>query len=271
MAMNIKIATSLVPLAGSVITALANLSSIIDFLASFDDNLATLLLSLPPWLPLLIFPALLAIWLAAQFGLLLLIKFLLYNFDWTTKLELKFPHIQRRIGNRTFVFHRNKFKATRNAERVIKFVQEEYYRKINELDATILELIYRQKTTMAQLDKYFGLSLEHAEYRVKKMRRLELVSKEKLEIHKDLVTHFKYLPLDNFMVLDNVNTCNKPDCNNPVLTNARACQDHVCNSCQVGWKSGRSVCRSCQRWCTMAGMLGVAVIFAAVVIFFVFI
>ena len=230
------------------------------------DNYAML----QPWIPWLILALFLAAWIAVQFGLLLLIKFILYNFDWTTKLELKLPHIRWKTRNRTFVFHRNKFKKTNNAEKIIEFVWNEYRRDINALDATILELIHRQKTTISQLNRYFGLSFEHAEYRVKKMRRFELVSKEKLKLHKDLAVYFKYLPLDNFIIADNVNTCNEPNCDEPALTNARACQDHVCNSCQVGWKSGHSVCRSCQRWWTMVGTLGVAVTFAAAVMLFVF-
>ena len=150
----------------------------------------------------------------------LMITHTLYRFEWFNNLEVKFPHKARKIRNTTFVLHRNKFKKPENAERIIKFVREEYGWRINEIDAKILELIHNQKTTVAQLDKHFGLSTKHVEYRIRKMRRYELISKEKLELHETLGDFFKHpWRLDDWLtkqsdkhaVPDDPNICNKSD------------------------------------------------------------
>ncbi len=144
----------------------------------------------------------------------------LYRFEWFNNLEVKLPHKARKIRNTTFVFHRNKFKKPGNVEKIIKFVLKEYGWKINKMDARILELIHQQKTTMAQLDKHFGLSTEHAKFRVRKMRRYELISKDKLVLHETLDDFFKHpWRLDDWLaeqpdehaIPDDPNSCNKPD------------------------------------------------------------
>lgn len=145
---------------------------------------------------------------------------ILYRFEWFNNLEVKLSHKACKIRNTTFVLHRNKFKKPEDAERIIKFVHEEYGWRINELDAKILKLIHQQKTTMAQLDKHFGFSMEHVTYRIKKMRRYELVSEEKMELHETLDNFFKHpWRLDDWLaeqpdehaVPDDPNICNKQD------------------------------------------------------------
>ena len=94
---------------------------------------------------------------------------------------------------------KDRFKKTPNTENTIKFVWKEYELKINSIDATILELIYLQKTTMAQLKKYSRLSLRQVKYRVWSMRRIELISKDKMELDKELYNYFVYPRLGNYV------------------------------------------------------------------------
>ena len=86
--------------------------------------------------------------------------------------------------------HKTKFKEAMNAKKTIQFVKDEYDLKINSLDATVLELIYLQKTTMWQLRNHSKLSLRQVKYRIWKMRRYELVSKSVLKLQKDLDDYF---------------------------------------------------------------------------------
>lgn len=55
--------------------------------------------------------------------------------------------------------------------------------------------------------------------------------------------------------------CGKPGCRKMALTGARACREHVCNFCQVGWTSKfwrkKHACRPCfeKVWLVSAGAL----------------
>lgn len=93
---------------------------------------------------------------------------------------------------------KDRFDVASKADEIKKFVLREYGLSINEIDATILELIYFQKTTMAQLQKNSRLSLQQVKYRVWKLRRYELVFKEKLELHAVLNNFFDQLWQDAY-------------------------------------------------------------------------
>ena len=75
--------------------------------------------------------------------------------------------------------------------KICKFVLYEYGVKIRNVDAYILKLIYLEKTTMNQLKAYSKLSKWHINYRIWKMRELELISKEKLVLDTTLNKHFE--------------------------------------------------------------------------------
>ena len=89
--------------------------------------------------------------------------------------------------------YRDSFKKAKNSIEIRQYVQKEYQSKITDADATVLKLIYLQKTTMGQLRKHTGLPLDRVQYSVEKMRRYELISKEKMEIHGALDNFFKCL------------------------------------------------------------------------------
>lgn len=89
--------------------------------------------------------------------------------------------------------HKTKFKETLNARKTIQFVKDEYDLKINNLDATVLELIYLQKATMWQLRNHSKLSLQQVKYRIWKMRKYELMSKEEMNLQKSLDDYFEDL------------------------------------------------------------------------------
>lgn len=93
-------------------------------------------------------------------------------------------------------WYKNRFRKAENSYQIKKYVQREYKLEITDADATILELLYLQKTTMGQLRGYTLLSLDRVRYSVEKMRRCELVSKEKMEIHDTLDDFFKRLHSD---------------------------------------------------------------------------
>lgn len=87
-------------------------------------------------------------------------------------------------------FSKKAFKKAENAKEAIEYVRKEYGLEITEADAKILELIHLRKTTMAQLQKHSGLSWNQVKYRAEKMRRWELVLKEKMELDKSLANFF---------------------------------------------------------------------------------
>lgn len=91
------------------------------------------------------------------------------------------------------LFHLSKFRITDNVEKTVEFVRSEYGLIINKIDATILELIYQQKTTMLQLRNHSKLSLQQVQYRVRKLRRDELIRQEKMELDKTLNDYFVHL------------------------------------------------------------------------------
>ena len=146
------------------------------------------------------------------------------------------------------------FKKAENAKEIIEYVRKEYGWKITEADAKILELIHSRKTTIAQLQKHSGIPLDQVKYCVEKMRRLELVLKEETKLDRTLDNFFKHPQridgrlaeqLDGSVAPDDVDTCNKHGCDNARLPQTRACMDHVCGFCQVGWKSWWGACRPC--------------------------
>ena len=94
-----------------------------------------------------------------------------------------------------FLRREKEFKETKGASKTREFVKKEYGQEIGRTDATILELIYHGKTTKSQLMEYSGLNLRQISYRIRKMRRYELVS-ENMELDKTLHGHFALLQWD---------------------------------------------------------------------------
>ena len=72
------------------------------------------------------------------------------------------------------------------ASHTIDFVRNEYGRKIDVIDARVLKLLHRGKITKGQLRKYSGLTERQINYRLRKMRRLELVLPDKMELSETL-------------------------------------------------------------------------------------
>lgn len=89
------------------------------------------------------------------------------------------------------LLRKTKFKETINAKKTSRFVKDEYDLKINNIDATILELIYLRKTTIWQLRNHSKLSLQQVKYRVQKMRNYELVSKDTMKLNETLEGYFQ--------------------------------------------------------------------------------
>ena len=89
---------------------------------------------------------------------------------------------------------RESLKETAHVSPTIKFVYDEYKVKIDEADATVLELIYCRKTTKRQLTNYSGLSKSLIDYRIDQMSKKELISKDTLELNKILLEHFNRQP-----------------------------------------------------------------------------
>ena len=252
--MNSKTATNLGILAVSVIATLAGSPWIVDFFINLEDDFAALVREMP-WLPVLILYVVLAAMAAAQYALIMLGMRILRENEWFNNAEVRFHKMEFKVFNKTITFHKSKFKEAAYPDKTIKYVRKEYGLTIGRIDVKILELIHARKTTMTQLEKHSGLSMKQVKYRIKKMRRCELVSKEKLELHETLDRFFEHPGQmdywlaeqpDDHAVLVGPNTCNKPGCDRPALTRARACQYHVCDHCQVGWKSGRGACSACQ-------------------------
>ena len=89
------------------------------------------------------------------------------------------------------LLRKTKFKETINAKKTSRFVKDEYDLKINNIDATILELIYLRKTTIWQLRNHSKLSLQQVKYRVQKMRNYELMSKDTMKLNETLEGYFQ--------------------------------------------------------------------------------
>lgn len=170
---------------------------------NFDDRLWPWPQQVPssPQLLVIILVALLVFLIVFPIACALVITHLILNgIEPLRNLEVKIRHVEVKIHNTTFVLNKNKFEKSIIGEKTINFVQKEYDQKINEIDAKILELIYLKKNTMAQLQVYSGLYLGHVKFRVKKMRRYELVTEERIDLHEELHDHFKRdLPRDSIV------------------------------------------------------------------------
>ena len=132
-----------------------------------------------PWLSWITLITMMTSWLVIPYILTVLIFRKLYK----TELYNRFKLWE----------YRNSFKKAENSIEIRQYVQKEYQSKITDADATVLKLIYLQKTTMGQLRKHTGLPLDRVRYIVEKMRRYELISKEKMEIHDTLDNFFRCL------------------------------------------------------------------------------
>lgn len=119
-------------------------------------------------------------------------RHLLPRSEWLNYWEFK--QREKRLANKS----EDGFDVASKADEIKKFVQKEYGLDVNEIDATILELIYFQKTTMPQLQRHSKLSLQQVKYRVRKLRRHELISKEKIELHAALGDFFDQLWQDAY-------------------------------------------------------------------------
>ena len=86
-----------------------------------------------------------------------------------------------------FRLDKRRFKKSKMADQICNFVMSEYTLKINEIEGTVLELIYSKKTTIGQLKNYSGLTSQQINYRIKKLRRYELIHNSKMELDQTLV------------------------------------------------------------------------------------
>ena len=135
------------------------------------------------------------VWFGAIAAEIVILALLIYLFPRSERLNYeRFKRRERRLARTSKVG----FDVASKANVIKKFVYDEYELDINEIDATILELIYFQKTTLAQIRKNSRLDMPQIKYRVRKMRRYELVSKEKLELHVTLNDFFDQLWQDAY-------------------------------------------------------------------------
>ena len=86
---------------------------------------------------------------------------------------------------------RSNFTPSENSNKTIEFVKCTYGIKIDKVDATILERIYCRKKTTPSLMKNTTLSRLHIKYRINKMCRCELLTKDRKEVEEELDKHFK--------------------------------------------------------------------------------
>lgn len=189
--MNSKTVKNLGILAVSIIVALADPSWFEGFLVDFDENLKKTIREMPS-LPVVILLSFLAVLFAVQYTLVMLVIRILRETEWFNNTEVKYHKLEFKIFNKTIAPHKSTFKEAAYPDKTIKYVQKEYGLTIGKIDVKILELIHARKTTMAQLEKHSGLSMKQVKYRVKKMRRYELVSKERLDLHETLSRFFKH-------------------------------------------------------------------------------
>lgn len=117
----------------------------------------------------------LAVILVIEFAVLILL------FNWLARDES--------IHWLEFRLHRNKFKEAKYVCETRKFVLDEYDLRINEIDATVLEIVHSKKKTMNQIRKYSGLTMRQVRYRIWKLKRLELL-KESMELDLALSEYF---------------------------------------------------------------------------------
>ena len=85
------------------------------------------------------------------------------------------------------------FSKDKNAGEIISFTKEKYDVDIDYVDATILKYIHDGNTTRSQLMKKTNLSNLLIQSRIAKMRKQELLEKDKNEIHGTLKTHLDLL------------------------------------------------------------------------------
>ena len=90
-----------------------------------------------------------------------------------------------------FKLQKKKFTKSKMANKICTFVMTEYALKINEIDGTVLELIYCRKTTMGQLKSHSGLTIHQIKYRIKKLRSYELIHDDKVELNLALANFLK--------------------------------------------------------------------------------
>ena len=120
-------------------------------------------------------------------GIILVIEIvvLIRFINWSTKDEI--------INSVALRLKQIKVKETRYVRKTCEFVLNEYDLRINEIDATVLELVYSRKKTMHQLRKYSGLPMQQVKYRIWKLKRLELLN-DSLELDSALSEYFKSIP-----------------------------------------------------------------------------
>jgi len=82
------------------------------------------------------------------------------------------------------------YEDSKHVEKVCSYVRNEYGISINNQDATIIEMIFCGKDTKGQLVKNTNLPISYVNYRIKKMRQDEIISKDVLKIDDTL---HKYL------------------------------------------------------------------------------
>ena len=92
-----------------------------------------------------------------------------------------------------FQIHKGSFvgEVKKDAARTINFVRYEYGRKIDDIDVRVLKLLHYGKTAMGQIKTQSGLTERQINYRLKKLRRLELILPDKMELSKAIQDHFE--------------------------------------------------------------------------------
>lgn len=134
------------------------------------------------WAPNVLPYSLIVVYLIVAIIFIIEIAVLIQFYNWSAKSE--FMH------SIPFRLRRIKFKGTRYAHKTREFVLNEYDLQINEIDATVLELVHGRKKTMNQLRKHSGLTMPHVKYRIGKLKRLELLN-DSMELDLALSEYFK--------------------------------------------------------------------------------
>ena len=92
-----------------------------------------------------------------------------------------------------FQIHKGSFvgEEKKDAARTIDFVSNEYGSNIDDKDVRVLKLLHSGKTAKGQLKNHSGLTNWQINYRLEKLRRLELVLPDKMELSKAIQDHFE--------------------------------------------------------------------------------
>ena len=129
--------------------------------------------------------------LAMFTGVILIIEFIILILFFTRLVKGKFIYWV------VFKLQQNKFKKAKYVHETRELIFDEYGIQINEIDATVLELIHSQKKTKNQLRKHSGLTMPQVEFCIRKLKQLELLT-DSMELDLALDEYFDSKRRDSY-------------------------------------------------------------------------